>query len=279
MKRHSLSIGLLFLALLPSIASAQAGVGGPTSAACLQDLYRAFGREHRLARAVLYGQSAPDVAPVASVLYDTEGNAWVKTAEDEWKSPGRPDAETLGNGDMEEKRESDLLCENNEDDAEASCVTLPRRGIFEIRKTPTSDLIHPIVQSIRALQCRLRAVCDVASASVGKAENEHVTITVDGCMPMTYPVLEGCREVSQNLFETIPGSCQSARRELVRREMQLLTVAVSYDASYRATAQFAGMFQEFLVQFRFPLIEPLWQAVRMLGELKDIPCFQASCNE
>lgn len=277
--RHFSAIGLLFLLLLPVATSAQSGIDAPTSAACLQDMYRAFGREHRLARAVVFGQPSADDAPTASVFYDATGNAWVKTDDNTWKSAVEGADASRTDDQMNDQRERDLLCENNDDPLQRSCVLLPRRGILETQGTPTSDVIHPLVQSIRALQCRLRAVCDVARLSPGKEEGALITVAPDGCLSMTYPVFEGCRTADENVFETIPGNCQQARRQLVQREMQLLTLAVSYDASYRSLAQFSGMFQEFLLQFRFPLIEPLWQAMRTLGGLRGIPCFQAECNE
>ncbi len=281
MMRRTASAGLLLLLLLPaSLSSAQGVPASPSGSECLTDLYDAFGREHRLERAVLYGKAKPEDAPVTSVFYDDEGNAWAKTGPDEWKSPNDGfEGTTWTDLQMERQSEKDLLCEKNEPELQASCVKLPRRGIFEIKKTPTSDLIQPVVQSVRALQCRLRAICALAAQSVNKPDDETITITLDGCLPMTFPVLKGCRELSPTVLEVMPGMCQSARRQLVNREMQLLTLSMSYDASYRSLAQFAGMFQEFLLQFRFPLIEPLWQTVRMLGGMKDIPCFESECNE
>lgn len=274
-----LSAGLLIATLLPSAVHAQL-VDPPNDPSCVQDLYAAFGREHRLARAVLFGTPSAERAPITSVFYDEEGNPWVKTDDDAWKSPADDNADdTWPDARMDDMRERDLLCRDNENPLAASCVTLPRRGIFEIKKTPTSDLIHPIVQTVRALQCRLRAVCDVASESPGKERGDTITIEIDGCLPMTYPVMEGCRELTSTASNTLPGNCQAARRELVQREMQLLRLTVSYDASYRSLAQFAGMFQEFLTQFRLPLIEPIWQMVRAFGGLQGIPCFQAECNE
>jgi hypothetical protein len=281
--RRAFGTFLLALARAPSSAWAQAAVGGPADAAGLEDLYDAFGREHRLSRAVLFGQPAAADAPIASVFYDEAGDPWAKTGDDEWKSPADGyEGTTWSDAQMDRQVEKDLLCDDGEDgtsDLERSCVRLPRRGIFEIRATPTSDLVQPIVQTIRALQCRLRAVCELAPESQGVEEGDTVTIELDGCLPMTFPAMEGCREVGATLFNTFPGFCRDARRQLVQREMELLTLTVSYDSSYRSLAQFAGMFQEFLTQFRFPLIEPLWQTVRMLGGLKGIPCFQAECNE
>ena len=275
--------GLLLALALPAAPSASAvgSIDAPATEACLEDLYDAFGREHRLSRAVLFGRPRAEDAPVASVFYDDGGDPWVKTGEDEWTSPSDEfDGETWSDQDMDDQSERDVLCGgDNVDEIRASCVRLPRRGVFETRKTPTSDLIHPIVQTIRALQCRLRAVCEVASRSPGKESGEKITVELDGCLPMEYPVIEGCRQAKPDIFKVIPGNCEAARKELVRRETELLTLTASYDASYRSLAQFAGMFQEFLTQFRFPLIEPLWQTVRMLGGLKDIPCFQAECNE
>ncbi len=279
--RPLLSAGLLLIiGLSPEVSFAQGIPASPTSQACLKDLYDAFGREHRLERAVIFGRPSAKKAPVTSVFYDDDGDPWVKTGNNEWTSPSDEfDGETWTDDDMDDQSETDLLCKDNEDDLQNSCVKLPRVGILEIRKTPTSDLIHPIVHSVRALQCRLRAICKLAADSPNKELREKVTITVDGCLPMTFPVMEGCRNISPTIFEAMPGMCEAARHQLIEREMQILTLTMSYDANYRALAQFAGMFQEFLVQFRFPLIEPLWQTVRMLGGLQEIPCFSAECNE
>lgn len=272
-------IGLLIL-LLPTVSSAQGVPASPTGASCLEHLYDAFGREHRLERAVLFGRPTAKNAPITSVFYDDDGDPWVKTGEDEWTSPSDEfDGETWTNDDMDDQSETDLLCKDNDDELQKTCVKLPRVGIFETRKTPTTDLIEPIVQSVRALQCRLRAICKLAADSPNKPSGETITVTVDGCLPMTFPVMEGCRNLSPTFFETMPGMCQSARQKLIEREMQVLTLTMSYDANYRSLAQFAGIFQEFLTQFRFPLIEPLWQTVRMLGGLNNIPCFSAECNE
>jgi len=282
MTTRAFRIGLLLLALaMPVGAAAQAAVDPPTDSACLKDLYRAFGREHRLERAVLFGKPSAEDAPLTAVYYDAEGNAWAKIGEDEWQSPGAAfeEEDPISNDDMDGRHEKDLLCNDNDDKIQSSCVKLPRRGIFEIRKTPTSDLIQPIVQTVRAMQCRLRAICDVAADSFEKAPGDTITITIDGCLPMTFPVMRGCIDAESTIFNTLPGNCQEARQQMVEREMQLLTLTASYDAAYRSLAQFAGIFQEFLVQFRFPLIEPLWQMVRMLGGLNGIPCFQAECNE
>lgn len=267
---------LLAAVLLPATALAQ----DSTAPSCLEDLYDAFGREHRLARAVLFGRPSPEDAPLLSTFHNTDGDAWVKTDENEWKSPADGfENTTWTDRQMELQGERDVLCDENEDELEASCVQLPRTGIFETKKTPTTDLVGPIVQTIRALQCRLRAVCEVAAESRGTEEGERVRVTLDGCLPMTYPVLDGCRAADQSIFETLPGNCLAARTQLVEREMHLLTLTAAYDGSYRSLTQFWGMFQEFLRQFRFPLLEPLWQTVRVLGGLKGIPCFQGECNE
>ena len=281
MIRRLASAGLLVAMVLSPVAAGAQGVpASPSTQECLEELYDAFGREHRLERAVLFGKPRPEDAPIASVYYDDDGDPWVKTAPNEWTSPSDEfDGETWTDRDMREQLEVDLLCKDNSPEIQGSCVKLPRRGIFEIRKTPTTDLIEPIVHSVRALQCRLRAVCGLAAQSPGKNPGDKLTITLDGCLPMTYPVMDSCTKLSPTVLEAIPGLCQDARHQLVEREMQLLTLAAAYDANYRGLAQFAGMFQEFLVQFRFPLIEPLWQTVRMLGGLKDIPCFSAECNE
>lgn len=277
--------GLLVVALAaaPAAAFAQSGVDAPATGECLQDLYDAFGREQRLERAVIFGRPRAERAPLTAVYYDDEGNPWAKVGENEWKSPADGyEGTTWSNGQMDAQSEKDPQCDDGKGDTsdlERSCVRLPRRGILEVRKAPTADLVEPLVQSVRALQCRLRAVCELGAESYGKNAGDTVTIEMDGCLPMTFPVMEGCRELTPTTFDTLAGNCREARRQLVQREMELLTLTTSYDAAYRSLAQFAGMFQEFLTQFRFPLIEPLWQTVRMLGQLNGVPCFQAECNE
>lgn len=281
MIRRLASAGLvLALAAVPTASLAQGLPASPTGGACLSDLYDAFGREHRMERAVLFGKTKAKDARLTSVFYDFDGDPWVKTGPDEWTSPSDEfDGETWTDDDMDKKGETDVLCQGNSQEIQSSCVKLPRRGIFEIRKTPTSDLIEPVVQSVRALQCRLRAICALAAESPSRKSGEKVTITLDGCLPMTFPVMEGCIDPSPTFLQAMPGLCKEARTQLIEREMQVLTLTASYDANYRSLAQFAGMFQEFLLQFRFPIIEPLWQTVRMLGGLKEIPCFSAECNE
>lgn len=274
-----LHIGILLFLAAPSHTAAQR-IDPPTNASCIQDLYRAFGREHRLSRAVLFGVPHPRNAPVTSVQYDASGNAWVKMGNNQWQSPAEGlENQTFSDADMQRESEKDLLCDENRIEIEQSCVRLPRRGIIETKKTPTSDLVQPIVQTIRALQCRLRAVCSVATESLNQAPDATITVTLDGCLPMTFPVMQGCIDAPSTIYNTLPGSCQAARHQLITREMELLTLTASYDASYRSLAQFAGMFQEFLLQFRFPLIEPLWQMIRMFSGLNGVQCFQSECNE
>lgn len=274
-----LTIGFALTLALPSLAGAQS-IDPPTDTTCLQDLYRAFGREQRLSRAVIFGLPRPHDAPVTSVHYDAAGNAWVKTAQNTWRSPADDlEKDTVNDAEMVLQSEKDPLCNDNIPEIQLSCIRLPRRGILETKKTPTSDLVQPIVQTIRALQCRLRAVCSVATESLHQEPDATITVTPDGCLPMTFPVMRGCIDAPSTIYNTLPGSCQVARQQLIAREMELLTLTASYDASYRFLVQFAGMFQEFLLQFRFPLIDPLWQMVRMFGGFNGIPCFQSECNE
>ncbi len=53
--------------------------------------------------------------------------------------------------------------------------------------------------------------------------------------------------------------------------------------NYRAKVQWraCGLASQpgFLAEFRFPLLNPLWQTVRTLGGLTNIPCFLSQCDE
>lgn len=220
----------------------------------------ALAHEQRLYRSVLFGQKEAQALPRGSVRIDEDGKTWLKTMGNEWTL-----AEISDEGDVRTDEEID-------DGAEFPA----RRGIFEIRRTPTSDLIPPILQSLRALQCRLRAVCMIAAASPGSDE-QSIDVQPDGCMEQTFPRLSACIDATQVTIGT--DSCDSAIAAIIAQESELLKLAVAYDAAYRSLLQFAGIFEGFLHDFTFPILEPIWQAVRVIGQMNGIPCFLSQCDE
>lgn len=249
------SAGLAFALLLPLTTHAA------EPATCADAVYAKLGTEQRLYRSVLYGLAAPEDMPVNSSLKDVDGVHWIKTADNTWRS-----LET-GNGtpldDREMKRLSDVP---------------PRRGILEIRKALSSELIPSVLQAVRASQCRMKAQCLAALFSDEAAANiTDITVQPDGCIEFVLPVFDACRVTTLSTFNQ--GSCTAQAEAIMDREARMLELLFAYDASYRTLMQFAGTFEGFLADFRFPLLQPLWQMVRTLGQFDNLPCFLAECNE
>lgn len=231
---------------------------------CFSGVYDLMAREERLYRSVLFGQKESKDLPVGSVRYDKESNTWMKVGDDQWRSLGEGDGKSTTWNDDKMDKQADVPA---------------RRGILEMKMASTSDILPPLIQSVRALQCRLRSVCMLERASQQKELDpaEPITVQPDGCIPQSFLPLDGCTDVS--IATAGSDSCEQAAEALVEREVKLLHLAIAYDAAYRSLMQFAGNLEGFLLDFRFPLLTPIWQAVRALGSLDRIPCFSAQCDE
>lgn len=256
MFKRIIAIGTLMLLPLQSAYAID-----NASQSCLDDVYAHMATEQRTYRSVLFGQKHSSDLQVGSVRYATNGTSWIKTADNEWRSLSQaPNAGPV----------SDAAMENSAEQRQ-------RRGIFEIRKAQTSDLIPSISQSLRALQCKLKTVCAAAVASQSDEEESSVTVQADGCEEETLPVFEGCKDPT---FSSLaPDSCYQVVAGVMQQEIETLRMVIAYDAAYRSLMQFAGSFDGFLSDFRFPLLQPLWQMIRAVGSLNSIPCFQAQCDE
>ncbi len=256
-----LAAGLLCTLLLQaaSVASVRAQESG--TAACFGDISRLMDREQRLYRSVLFGQKAAADLPVGATRVDREFHVWMKTGGTAWRSLAEGYAGTTW---------SNLLMDERAD--------VPvRRGLLEQRQTPTSDLLPPLLQSVRALQCRLRAVCALSRLPAPDDAAVPVVVEVPGCVPQSFTPLRSCTPAT--VVDLSFGDCDAAAVSVVEREMQLLRLLVAYDAAHRSLLQFAGGFEGFLADVRLPLLQPLWQAVRVLGSLDGLPCFLSQCDE
>lgn len=256
-----IGLGLLLL-LVGTIVSPAVFAQDVNTPACLTQTYDALAHEKRVYRSVLFGQKASKELPIGSVQFDKEGNTWIKKANNSWNS--------LAKG-FEGTTWSDGLMNTRAD-------VSPRRGIMEIKKTPTSDLIPAITQAFRAYQCHVYAVCTAALQSQSTATGTTMlAVQPDGCISIDEPVLTSCRNNTQ--FTVGGNTCLSIANAMLDQEQQALVLLVSYDASYRSLLQFTGVFEGFLDDFRFPLLQPLWQTVRAMGALAHIPCFIGQCDE
>lgn len=226
---------------------------------CLSAVYNRIDYEDRLWRSVVFGQPKAADAPLGSVRRDSAYRQWIKRAQDAWVWSADEDT-TIDDATMDD--ESDVSA---------------RRGLLAVRTADTSELLPPLIQSARALRCRLYSVCATARASTDATEPV-VSVAVDGCREMEMPVLEACAEASPRVLTAVRG-CDAIAEDTFSRNEALLELAVTYDAAYRSLAQFEGIFEGFLTDVRFPLLQPLWQTVRTLGAIDNLPCFLAQCDE
>lgn len=240
--------------LLPGISAAKE----PT---CTDDIYLQLSREERLYRSVLFGLSTTEDMPINGVLVDKEGDHWMKMQNNEWRStdPGNQGT-TWSDQTMDEQRD----------------VTA-RRGILEIQKAVSSELIPSVLQAFRATQCRMQAVCLAAQLSGSAEPGKPMKIQPEGCIEFEMPIIDSCKAVDFASYDN--GACDSQVQTIAERGSRMLELLFAYDASYRTLMQFAGTFEGFLNDFRFPLLQPLWQMVRTLGQFDNLPCFLAECNE
>jgi len=271
MMRLRLLPAFLVLLSLPLPSHAAPDVDTPE---CTDETYTALAREQRTYRGVVYGSKKAADLPVNSILYDKDGDAWIKKAKNSWHTvPGFGQESSTG------VQASGWQNSDSEMDDKKDVPT--RKGILEAKRTATSDLIPALTQSLRALQCRLRAVCELAYASqTAEEEEDKLKVQPVGCIEFELPVLKACstRDGVSPAF-IAADACNRAADALFAQESNILNLSVAYDGSYRTVAQFSGMFEGFLSEFRFPLLNPLWQTVRVLGGIKNIPCFLSQCEE
>jgi len=255
MNRRYSAIGFMISGLLMPL---QAWAAEPS---CADETYARLGQEERLYRSVIFGLATAEDMPINGVVTDKEGDRWIKTADNEWRST---DAGYQGT------TWSDTLVEDERD-------VPARRGILEIRKALSSELVPSVLQSIRAMQCRMQAVCLTAQLTPTTDEGQPVIVQPEGCIEFTMPQMTACRTREFSTFDS--SICSTELQSIIDRETSMMELLLAYDASYRTLMQFAGTFEGFLSDFRFPLLQPLWQMVRTFGQFDNLPCFLAECNE
>ncbi len=235
-----------------------------------------LGRELRLYRNVLFGKPRAEDASAGEVRYDKKGRAWLKTSES--STPWR-------NSDPEQQglQWSDTVMDEQDEHAES----LPLVGIFETKRMTTSELIPYLLQSIRAFECRAMSICNVVRQSEGynpedEAQNLN-SVQQLGCIEFTgLQTIPECHLSGKDTQAADQADTRSYCNEMVlqilQRERELLKLVVEYDAGFRSLLQFAGNFDIFLKEMRWPLANTVRQAVELIGKLDRIPCFVSSCD-
>jgi hypothetical protein len=236
---------------------------------------RELAREQRLYRSYLFGKKKAEDAEIGNVRYDRDGWAWLKTEDEStpWIN-SEPDNQDLtwSNSVMDQQDEHSEI--------------LPIKGVFETKRVMTSELIPYLLQSIRALECRTAALCEVSRHSEIESREgpqDVGKIQPDGCIefegltswPECHFTKPGLTVASQADSRSY---CDEITNQLIRREVEQLKLVVEYDAGYRTLLQFAGNFDIFLREMRWPITGTLRQAVQLIGQLERIPCFLSSCD-
>lgn len=267
---------VLALLLLSTPSTLFAEVSDTASAdECRTRTNRELAREQRLYRAYMFGKKNAEDAEVGNVRYDREGWAWLK-------------ADNSGTPWINSHQDNQSLKWSNSvmDDQDEHSEILPIKGIFETKRVMTSELLPYLLQNIRALECRTAALCEVARFSEIQDLEDAQDVGVvqpNGCIEFknlkTWPE---CHFISPDLSTVNQMDsrtyCDEITNQLIRREVEQLKLVVEYDAGYRTLLQFAGNFDIFLRELRWPLTGTLRQAVQLIGQLQRIPCFLSSCD-
>ena len=256
---------------------------------CRQAVDKILAREIRLYRAVLFGRQRAEYEPVGTVWFDHFGKAWYKVGEDLWEYVGKDkDAiEKISNSDMEALHEKDILpvIEDGVDfSPDPSDKDAPLyQGIFGTKRVLTSELVPYLTQAMRSLSCRSAMVCEGINKSIeikSKAPKP-ITIGVHGCLSipaLSIPACHMAKEADPLEISDAYQYCSDVSSAIVKRESEILKMLVEYDAAYRSLLQFAGLFDEFLLEFRWTLAGSIRQSASVIGWMGRIPTFLASCD-
>lgn len=242
---------------------------------CRDRTNKELAREQRLYRSYLFGKTRAKDAPIGSVRHDTDGWVWMKI--DDSGTPWRN-----SHPDNQDLEWSSLQMDRQDEHANV----LPITGIFETKRVNTSEMIPYLLQSIRAMECRLDALCEIARISEIQSGDD--PIEIEKIQPLGCIAYEDQETWTQCHFDGPDESaldqsdsrnyCERMADQLLAREIELLKLTVEYDAGYRSLLQFAGNFDIFLRELRWPLSLNIRNAVGLLGQLERIPCFLSSCD-
>tara|TARA_Y100000310_G_scaffold286019_1_gene309854 strand:- start:204 stop:1040 length:837 start_codon:yes stop_codon:yes gene_type:complete len=269
--RQPLSLTLALLLLFaPLTVRAQASPDN-----CRGRINKELAREQRLYRVYLFGKQKAEDAPINSVRYDRDGWTWLKA-----NDSGTPWINS--HQDNQSLKWSNSVMDEQDEHSEI----LPIKGIFETKRVMTSELIPYVLQAIRSLECRSAALCDISTIS--ETQNGEDPQEIDSIQPV------GCIEFKkldtwpECHFDAPPRSvtdqvdtrnyCQEISMQLISREIAQTKLVIEYDAGFRTLLQFAGNFDIFLREMRWPLTGTLRQAAELIGQLGRIPCFLSSCD-
>ncbi|MEI8229871.1 MAG: hypothetical protein WCG83_01915 [Candidatus Peregrinibacteria bacterium] len=262
----SIPVLLLLCGVLLSLAGSSHAETTASGPLCTDAVERSLASEERLYRSVLFGSTKAAEARAGEVRFDREGNAWIKTDQNLWR--------TMATGREEEQR--------RDAEMETAREFPVRSGIFQTRGVLTSDLVPSLTQAFRALQCRTLVLCRTAELSLNREGQDFMTIEVPGCIREQRKAMPACQIAEAGGTRIAAGNvlthCRDIRKSLLDHEETMLLTAVENDASYRSLLQIEGNFDAFLLSIRWPIAGTLRSVVGLLGTLSRIPCFSGSCE-
>lgn len=160
-------------------------------------------------------------------------------------------------------------------------VLRERIGILETKKRLTSELVEPLIESYRALRCKVAAVCETVSKSLLATGDASIMVQQLGCEDEPKQLYRECRfagEGAQIAATEMSAECARLTGEMLTMEQSVLKTAVAYDSGYRSLLQFSGMTEAMLKDMPTRNFLPVRSMVNMLGKLYQIPCFSGQCD-
>lgn len=157
-----------------------------------------------------------------------------------------------------------------------------QKGILETKERLSSELIEPVVESYRVLQCRMSAICEAMKRSYEVNGGTTITVKQLGCSDRTGQSFDQCSFIESGMTQQDVTNLVTECRGLVIRSMEIersiLQLAFSYDSGYRALLQLSGMVDWFQGDFPDEVLKPIRDMVNLLGKMHEIPCFIGQCD-
>lgn len=272
MKRLVSLAAALALTLAHTGALPRALAQDNTSQMCVDEMYNSLRKEQQFFRSIYLGQKAANRLPRGAVRFDGSNNPWIKTADNQWKTYAEAFATTT----------------RTDSEMDTQAYPPKRAGLLETKRASTSELIPPLMHAMRAFQCRLRFVCEVALQSRSAEVGDTFDVKIDGCIEYTNARrINACKDYDESSGTTFDatslnvqvGVCEQAADMMLKQEQAMLHTVIAYDASYRSFLGFAGIVQGFSDGLRGPVLTVLTDTVRTLQKFGDVPCFGSQCDE
>ena len=274
---------------IPVAANAQSASSSSSSAnssvgydPCRNEMDWIAWKEQRQFRAVLFGLTKAEDAVVSEVRFSTEDKSiWIKTQRARSSTSSSP----AQDGEWESVAPGFESTTWSDDTMDSFSDIAPRSGIFGVRRRVSTELVPHLAQAYRTLECRLAGLCRLVdmSLTVNDPAAQNVTVNILGCLDVQTQTLPACHlPVAQGILPTegnLQAYCIAMTESMRVREAQILKLVSEYDAGYRSSLQFSGIFRSFLGQMRGVVMGSIRSATQMITSFSRVPCFLGACDE